>query len=253
MKKYLIILSLILNMSSPVAASPLPKFAIMTEDWVPYQFIEGSELRGISVDLMVEILKRAGSSQSRSDIRMVPWARAYRYLQTEKNTILFSMTRSSERENLFRWVGPLFRNTTYLIAKKDKNIKITSPVDLQKYNFGTIIDDASELFLLRLGLQKAGFIRNSDTRSNLKMLNRGRVDMVVSGWEAFASDADKLGLNQADFEKVYTVDSSEVSIAFHKDTPNWIIQKFQKAFDDIKAEGVYDRILEKYRSYARDE
>jgi len=253
MRKFVILLCGLLLASSPAGASSLPKFQIVTEDWVPYQFYEGSALRGIVVDLVVELLDRTGSTQTRKDIQLLPWARAYRYLQTRENTMLFSMTRSPEREALFRWVGPVFKNTTYLIAAKKRNIKISSPDDLQNYQFGTVIDDASEMFLLRLGLNVSQFHRNTRTQSNLKMLSLGRLDMIVSGWEAFVSDATKTGLDPNDYELVYTVDVSDVSIAFHRKTPDWIIDKFQQAFDDMKTEGVYERVFERYRKYVRDE
>lgn len=249
MNKIIIILTALLFAATPVAAQTLPKFTIMTEDWIPYQFYEGSEMQGISVDLMVELLARTGSSQTRKDIQMLPWARAYRMLEKVENSVLFSMTRSEERENLFRWVGPLFKNTTYLIAAKKQNIKISSPEELHNYQFGTIRDDASELFLSRLGVGVDHFSRLDNTQSNLRMLNAGRIDFIVSGWEAFVSDVNATGLNRADFEKVYVVDSSDVSIAFHRDTPDWIIQTFQQALDDIKAEGLYDRIVKKYEKY----
>lgn len=249
MNRLIMILSALFLASSPVMAQSVPKFKIMTEDWVPYQFREGTELRGISVDLMVEMLERTGSSQTRNDIMLLPWARAYRSLEQEKNTVLFSMTRSPERENLFRWVGPIFQNTTYLIAPKKQNIKISSSEELQNYRFGTIIDDASEIFLLRLGIKADHFERNSNTQSNLRMLNAGRINFIVSGWEAFVSDAELTGLDPNEFEIVYTVDSSDVSFAFHRDTPNWIIQKFQQALDNIKDEGLYDRILKKYKAF----
>ncbi len=70
--------------------------------------------------------------------------------------------------------------------------------------------------------------------------------------EAFVSDVAITGLNQDDFETIYTVDSSDVSFAFHRDTPDWVIQRFQRALDDIKAEGLYDRVFEKYRVIRRN-
>ena len=253
MNRLIIALGVLFLASTPVMAQTLPTFKIMTEDWTPYQFQDGTELRGISVDLMVEMLKRAGSSQVRSDIEMLPWARAYRWLRQQENTILFSTTRTPEREKLFRWVGPLFQNTTYLIAARKQNIKISSPEELQKYRFGTIIDDASEMFLSRLGISADHFERNRNTRSNLRMLDAGRIDFIVSGWEAFVSDARIEGLDKKKFEIIYTADSSDVSIAFHRNTADWIIERFQQALDNIRDEGMYDRIVKRYEAYERDE
>ena len=232
--------------------SSLPHFQIMTEDWFPYQFYEGTELRGISVDLMDEMLKRVGSSQTRSDIQLFPWARAYHLVRKKEHTVLFSMTRTTEREKQFRWVGPIFQNTTYLITLKKKNIKISSSKDLEHYRFGTIRDDASEIFLSRLGVNQNRFYRNSTTKSNLRLLHSGRIDFIVSGQDAFESDIKLTGLNPDDFEAVFIADVSKIWIAFYRDTEDWMIQKFQKSLDDIKDEGVYDQIFMKYGEEAKN-
>ena len=92
------------------ADEPMPDFRIMTEHWVPYQFKENDTIRGISVDLLVDLLDRVGSRQGRADIEMVPWARGYRYAQKIKNAILFLTSRTPEREHLFKWVGPVIQN-----------------------------------------------------------------------------------------------------------------------------------------------
>jgi polar amino acid transport system substrate-binding protein len=252
MSRLVLFLSVFLFAASSVVAQSLPKFTIMTEDWVPYQYYQGTELKGISVDLMVEMLARTGSSQSREDIELLPWARAYQTLNHQQNSILFSMTKTAERLNAFRWVGPLFNSSTYLIAAKKQNIKLSGQEDLRNYEFGTIRDDVSEMFLKRFGVDPESFTRHNNTLSNLKMLNAGRIDMIVSGWEAFTSDAYSLGVDPDNYEKVFVVDTSDVSIAFHKDTANWIIEKFQKALDDIKADGTYDRVIEKYKAFEKD-
>ena len=127
MKKYRLIIALFLSLftlctSLDASGQDLPEFQIMTEDWIPYQYEENNQLKGIAVDLLVLMLDRAGSSQGRQAIKLYPWARGYSILQSRENTILFSTTRIPERENLFKWVGPIFQNATFLIAKKSKRI-----------------------------------------------------------------------------------------------------------------------------------
>jgi len=39
----------------------------------------------------------------------------------------------------------------------------------------------------------------------------------------------------------------DLYIAFNKNTPDTIIEKWQKALDDIKKDGTYQKILNKYR------
>ncbi|MBF0224542.1 MAG: transporter substrate-binding domain-containing protein [Desulfobacterales bacterium] len=108
-------------------------------------------MQGIAVDLLVLMLERVGSKQGRQDIKMYPWARAYNYAQDIKNTILFSTTRTEEREKIFKWVGPIFTNNMCLIARKDSHIKANTFEEMKNYRIGTVIDDVSEQLLVKEG------------------------------------------------------------------------------------------------------
>jgi polar amino acid transport system substrate-binding protein len=230
-------------------AQELPIFNIMTEDWKPYQYEKDGKLQGIAVDLLGIILKRVQSTQGVQDIKLYPWARGYDQLLNQENTILFSTTRTPEREKLFKWVGPIFSYSTILVGPKSKKIKIKSKKDLHKYRIGTIINDSSELYMNRLGVPSDKLHRNIDSISNVKKLEAGRIDLVVTNWVEFKIIAEDLNIDSNLYEKIYTVDTSVVSYAFHKKTPDWIINKFQKALNEIKEEGVYDQIMEKYKHF----
>ncbi len=82
------------------------------------------------------------------------------------------MTRSKEREHLFQWVGPVFKNTTYLYARKEDAIKIKDGQNLNGYLYGTVLNDASEMFLSRLGVNSDQFSKNSKTELNWRMLEQ---------------------------------------------------------------------------------
>jgi polar amino acid transport system substrate-binding protein len=71
--------------------------------------------------------------KGQDDIKLVPWARGYHLVQTTENTILLSTTRIEEREKMFKWVGPIFQNTSGLIAKKARGLKIGGVEDIRKY------------------------------------------------------------------------------------------------------------------------
>ncbi len=146
------VLSVSLFFSPLLANDDLPEFLIMTEQWIPYQFEKNDKMRGISVDIMVLMLEKIGSEQGRKDINIYPWARGYQTALKQKNTILFLTTRTKEREKLFKWVGPLFVNTTCLISRKNRNITITSPDDFNTFSFGAVRDDVGEQLLIREGV-----------------------------------------------------------------------------------------------------
>jgi hypothetical protein len=82
-------------------------------------------------------------------------------------------------------------------------------------------------------------------------LEKDRIDLIVSGWEAFENDARTIGIDPESYETVYTVDTGEVCFAFHRDASGTIIGIFQKAFDAMTAEGVTAVIMERYGRITR--
>ncbi|MBI9098843.1 MAG: ABC transporter substrate-binding protein [Spirochaetaceae bacterium] len=232
-----------------ISADQIPDFTIMTEDWKPYQYEEDGQLKGIAVDLLVLIFKELGSLQGRDDIQMVPWARGYYTAQTIENTILFSTTRTPERENLFKWVGPIFQETTYLIGKKSRNIEIVQADQLLEYTIGTIYDDVGEIYLSRLGFPREKMQRTNHAENNVKMLSLDRIDLIVTGWTAFVHDAEHAGVDPDLYEPVYVADTSDLDFAFHISTPDSIVLKFQEAFDRIKKRGDLDALFTLYGEF----
>lgn len=104
MKKILLLLSFLLSLQ----AVDIPNFKIMTENYPPFNMEnKDGKLVGIGVEVFTEMLKRVGSSQTKEDFELMPWSRAYNIVQTKKNSVLFTTSRTKEREELFKWVGPL--------------------------------------------------------------------------------------------------------------------------------------------------
>ena len=99
-------------------------FTLMSEEYPPYNMLENNKPIGVSIDLLEAIFKKIDSKLTKKDIQFLPWARSYNIIQTKKNTMLFSMARTKQREKLFKWVGPIGSSVIALIARKDKNIKI---------------------------------------------------------------------------------------------------------------------------------
>jgi len=222
----------------------------MTENSPPYNFIQDKELKGTAVDLLVLMLQKVGSTQSRKDIHMLPWSRAYDYVQTKKNTVLFSTTRTSEREKLFKWVGPISQNIIALIAKKDKKIKIKSLHDITKYKIGVVREDIGEQILLNLGISPKQIENTGGVdaiHKVIKMLNRDRFEVLSYNEDSAYLEISKLGFDVNDYERVYILSKSELHFAFHKETPKEIINKLQQALDELKKEGVYKKIIDKYK------
>lgn len=86
----------------------------------------------------------------------------------------------------------------------------------------------------------------ADDLANPKKLMKGRIDVWIAGLLQAPYKTKQAGLNPADIECVYRVKDTELYIAFHKDTPDDVVQAWQKALDDMKSDGGYQKILDKY-------
>ena len=105
------------------AAFGKEKLLVITEDFPPFNYYEGRELKGFAVEIVKTIQTRLGIS---NEIKVYPWARGYHFLKTRKNTVLFSTARSKEREDLFIWVGPYAEVKLGFYGKSNRAQKLNS-------------------------------------------------------------------------------------------------------------------------------
>ena len=219
---------------------------IYTNEEPPLNFRgQDNQVTGFAVDIVQEILKRTATN---SKINLLTWARGYQYLQREENVFLFSMAQTDQRKSKFKWVGPLATKRAILIAKKKSGITITTLEDAKKVKkIGTLIGDSKKEYL-----QQKGFTNLHSTpkwEQVVKMLMRGRVDLLALTDVDFPIIAKKAGINISDLEVVYTMYQYHVYIGVSKQTPEQYINQWQKTLDSIKSDGTFEKIINKWGRY----
>jgi polar amino acid transport system substrate-binding protein len=216
----------------------------LTEESPPENYTENGELKGLAVELLKMIWEKLG--QKNHEIQVVPWARGYKEVQNRPNTVLFAMTRLEEREKLFKWVGPIRTTRFALIARKDSRVKINTLRDIKQQTIATIINDGTETYLINKGF-KANLDQSSDLKSAIQKLKLGRADFIAYGEQNLNYYMANNGINSNEFKTVYTLTKSSDYYAFHKDTPDSVIKKFQTALDTVKTKHAFKVIEQKYR------
>ncbi len=215
----------------------------MAEDCPPANYLENGKLKGISIELLKLMWKKMGYPEQ--TINIYPWARGYFYVKEENNHVLFTMSRTNEREKLFKWVGPIFTTRQILIALSEKKIKLHTIEDAKKYHVGIIIEDVAGRILKESGFDINKLQGVSNLRQNIQKLELNRIDLIAYSENGFS---DYLKLNNLDpkqFESVFVLKETGLYYAFHKNTPDSLIQKFQKALDSLHDE--HKRILKRYK------
>jgi polar amino acid transport system substrate-binding protein len=214
---------------------------LMSEENAPYNF---TNQNGHFVGLATEIVHKINPN-GKQDIKVMKWAKAYNIIQKKSNKVLFAMTRNAQRENMFKWVGPIAYNKIVFFAKKGSNIKINSLDSARNVNsIGTYKNDSSDIFLKSLSFDNIDRVTSDE--QNLKKLINGRISLWITSELRAIHNAKKIGMENM-LEKVFDVKVNEIYIAFSKDTPHIVIKSWQKALDELKASGDYDKILRKYK------
>ena len=238
---------ILLAPSIPLAAdNAIDAITYMTEQYPPFNFEENHEIKGISVDILESILKRSGSSKTKKDFEMTPWARGYKLVQATDNTCLFAMARTPEREDKFKWVGPFASSKVSLTALNTSNIIINDPAEAAKYHIGVIRDDVAHLILKKMNIPDDSIFINSNTQSNIKMLLKNRIDMWAYGEEVAKWEFKSNGYDPENLKTIYVLSEEPIYFGFNKNVPDTVIGTLQKELDKLKKEDLYQKILDKY-------
>ncbi|WP_159084732.1 substrate-binding periplasmic protein [Dongshaea marina] len=223
------------------------KLIYVTEDYPPGNFLEEGELKGIGVDLLLAAANEAGYSIKRSQIQLNAWARSYRMALKVPGYVVFSTTRTPEREALFKWAGPIQSGFSVgLIAHKDSQIQINSLAEIKKYRIAVIRGDVADELLIQAGVAPQQLVRNKNPRLLALQLSQKRVDL----W-AFEPDSAKevlrsIKASPEDFEQVFRLADNTVYYALNRQTPDSLVQSLQQAIDRVKQTPQYQEIIQRY-------
>jgi polar amino acid transport system substrate-binding protein len=236
MKQKLLFLFFVLVFSQAQALS------VITEDLPPLSFYKDGEVTGCSTEMVREIMKRVGEN---APVEIKPWARGYKNAQGDGEVALFSTARTPEREDLFQWVGPISDITDSFYARYDSQLMISTLEDARS---------ASKIAVLRESyteqqLKNDGFTNLVSAKTPelaIRLVLTKRIPFLVASNLTIPSTLEKLGEKSNVLIPVFTVAKTKTYIAFSKNTPSDIVSKWQAALDEMKADGTFARIHQKY-------
>lgn len=244
--KRTIVCALFVLIGAVALAQDLQDLNIITTENAPFNFTEFGQVRGIAADLLIEGAERVGLPIRRADIQVLRWTRAYATALREPNSVLFATARTSARESLFTWVGPIYGFEICIIAKRSSQIVAATIDDLAGYTIGTVRDAAPEQLLIERGVALSSLDRGTSPESNLLKLIADRIDAVAWNFPSVAYNLRRLGEDPTDYEVVYVLQPVELYYALHRDTGAERVRTLQAGLDELRRDGSYDRIVAEY-------
>ncbi|MCR8517616.1 ABC transporter substrate-binding protein, partial [Pseudomonas aeruginosa] len=219
---------------------------LLTENFPPYNmaingknFAQEDNIDGIAVDIVREMFKRAGIKYSLT-LRF-PWDRIYKLALEKPGYGVFVTARLAEREDKFKWVGPIGPDDWVLLAKGDSPITLGSLDEAKKYRIGAYKGDAIAEFLGKNGFEADLALRDQE---NAQKLVKGQIDLWASGDPAGRYLAKQEGVSG--LQTVLRFNSDQLYLALNRETPDEVVQKLQAALDGMRKEGFVEDILNSY-------
>lgn len=235
-------------LAGAVRAEVDPSYTVvlLTENFPPYNmavngknFAQEENINGIAVDIVKEMFKRAGV-QYNLTLRF-PWDRIYKLALEKPGYGVFVTARLPEREQLFKWVGPIGPDDWVLLAKGDNPINLASLDEAKSHRIGAYKGDAISEYLTEKGVEHSTSLRDQE---NARKLATGQIELWATGDPAGRYLAKQEGISG--LKTVLRFNSAELYLALNKDMPDEIVARLQAALDQMRAEGFVDKTLNSY-------
>ena len=176
---------------------------------------------------------------------MLPWKRAYNAALTRPNVCVYSTTRTPEREQLFKWVGPTDEGEWVLLGRADRNYRLTTLEDARSLRIGTYHGDARDEYLRARGFNVDPAPNDMINPQKLLMnridlwaagLKRGTVVMESNGWAGI-------------IVPVLTFNRVKLYLACNRAVPDATINRLNAALIAMDKDGTTRRLNHKYDGY----
>ncbi len=240
------------------ACNPPPatsQLRIITENYPPYNFVDkNNNVTGQSTGIVRAIMEK---TDTEANIEVMPLSDGLTLAEKGPNVVIYSLNRTPQRENLFKWVGPIGSYEQVFYAKNGsaaaaRALFYSQLEDVKKVDkIGVYQGDAGAQFLASQGFTNLDYSL-TDVEA-LKKLMDGTVQLWLGNKDGLAITAAEAGVNPDELFMVPTVViQADLYIAFSKDVPDSTVAAWQSALDSLKQERdidnktAYEKIMAKW-------
>ena len=243
-------LSLVLLLTSLSGRGADAPWRIITVEEPPASFpLAGGQLDGFVVDLVKALQHQL---QDDSPIELMPEGRAMLTAQQQHNTLLFSFSRTAERETQFHWVLPVLRKRWQIYLPAKSRLLLRSLTDLRKLNaIGVVRGDVREQYLIQQGL--TNLVAVNSHQQNLQMLQSGRVDAIAGDSLELAYQIRQNLVKSAAPKLALTLRSSDVYLIMPKDADAGLVKRWQHAAKTLQQSGELEQIAVSWQQRIQQE
>lgn len=215
---------------------------------------ERGELRGKRYSngkraFYVEVIREMMSDMKHSKkITQVPFKRGFKAAQKQTNIALFNVSKTSSREHMFKWVGPLLKETDYFYEMQDNPTEIKTLEDARGVKSICVLNGGIHESILKNNNFK-NIYTNKNYVNCFKMLILGRASLIPAS-SVKMKQLEQEGMPISGIQKIIKTPvillESRGYIAFSKSISDETIKKWQRSLDRIKKSGKYQHLYNKF-------
>src|SRR4030042_1687991 len=174
---------------------------IITEVYPPYNFVDkNNTVTGQSTEIVQAILEKTSTQAA---IEVMPLSQGLALAEKGPRVVIYSLNRTPQREDLFKWVGPIGNYEQAFYAKKGSGVAamvttfFSQLEDAQKVEkIGVYKGDSGAQFLLSQGFTNLDY--SLTDAEALKKLIDGTVQLWLGNKDGLAITAAQAGVNPDD-------------------------------------------------------
>ncbi|MEN9865086.1 MAG: hypothetical protein RL748_676 [Pseudomonadota bacterium] len=201
------------------------------------------EVSGPGADLVREVMHRANLPFT---FNILPWARAYAIAEGPDEVMIINLGRTAERENKFKWVGEIIPVEYRMVKLKSRrDIQIKTLDDARNFQIGVQNQDICHRYLINKGFPSSALQTSAGYEQAFAKLLVDRVDLVPRSHIGIRDFCEKSPQDCDKIEVAYRLDEVNTSLfmAFSKHTPDEVVARARKAYEQIRADGTWQKIM----------
>ncbi len=217
---------------------------LVTESLPPFSYEEAGVVKGAATDVVRAVMDKAGLRYS---LELLPWRRALDTALREKDVFIYSVARTSEREDELVWIGKISDRLLAVYCLKERADLLGRPLsELPDASFAVVQGDATVEVLRSLGFgdRNLHFVRDATSSLASQHVVAGRSDFVVSNPYRFQYLVKGTALEGRFKRHSLIPQSGGYYLAANRATDPALIARVQKAFLALAANGTLQRILD---------
>ncbi|MET1415973.1 ABC transporter substrate-binding protein [Roseibium sp. HPY-6] len=243
-------------LGSVVAAlSESREIRIVTQNFAPLQWENNGAPDGYVARYISAVFERVNEDfpVEIASFEFLPWKRAILTAKSAPNVMLFSMSRTPQREDQFLWLGEVSPYGQYLFQLNSKPRFVADTVeDLLDLDVKIGVQDGGNMYayLKSLGFGSSGqLVPITDYRQGIEMLYLGRVDLLpLTGFLAEAA-ACKQGYDGSLLQPVVYIEdlAKPLWAVFSKGTDPDLADAFRREMVALKDSGYLEELTQMHR------